>query len=64
MENFKIIGTIIGLILIAIGVISVYDARKLSAKWFSFFDKNSGAKWFKFGGFLISIIGVLIILLK
>ena len=61
METIKIIGTIIGIILIMLGVIAIYDARKLSTKWFSFYDKNEGTKWFKIGGFLISIIGALVI---
>ncbi len=62
METIKIIGTIIGIILIMLGVIAIYDARKLSTKWFSFYDKNEGTKWFKIGGFLICIIGALAIL--
>ena len=59
MEMYKTIGILIGFLLIMLGVIAIYDARKLSKKWFNFFDANSGAKWFKIGGFLFSIIGVL-----
>ena len=59
MEMYKTIGILIGFLLIMLGVILIYDARKLSQKWFNFFDNNSGAMWFKIGGFLFSIIGVL-----
>ena len=59
MEIYKTIGILVGFVLIMLGVIAIYDARKLSQKWFNFFDTNSGAKWFKIGGFLFSIIGAL-----
>ena len=59
MEIFKIIGTLISFILIMIGVIAIYDARKLTEKWFSFYDRNSATKWIKLGGYLIAIIGAL-----
>ena len=61
MEMLEIVGILIGFLLIMLGVIAIYDARKLTEKWFSFFDKNEGSKWFKIGGFLISIIGVLLL---
>lgn len=60
MEILKLIGSIVGFILMMIGVILIYDARKLTEKWFSFGDKNEGSKWLKIGGFLFSIIGILI----
>ncbi len=59
MEVLKIIGVLIGFILIMLGVIAIYDARRLAEKWFNFHDKNEGTKWFKIGGFLISILGTL-----
>ena len=58
---YKIIGILIGFVLIMLGVIAIYDARKLSKKWFNFFDANAGVQWFKIGGSLFSIIGVLAI---
>lgn len=61
MEILKVIGSIIGFILIMLGVILIYDARKLTEKWFGFGDKNEGSKWFKIGGFLFAIIGILIL---
>lgn len=58
MEILNVIGMLIGFLVILFGVIMVYDARKLTDKWFSFHDKNAGAKWFKIGGFLLVIIGI------
>ena len=61
METLKMIGLLIGFIVVMLGIISIFDARKLTEKWFSFHDKNEGARWLKVGGFAITIIGVLMI---
>lgn len=54
----KIAFVILGLIFVAIGIISIYDARKLTKKLFSFQDINEGTKELKIIGFLISILGL------
>lgn len=64
MEIINIIIKLIGLIVIALGVIMIYDARKLSKKWFSFGDRNGSTKILKIVGFIIAIIGSMIIILK
>lgn len=64
MEILNIIVKIIALIIVATGVIMVYDARKITKKCFSFGDRNSSAKTLKIVGFIIAIIGSLIIILK
>lgn len=64
MEIVKIIIQIISLIIISLGVIMIYDARKLSKKWFSFGDRNSSVKTLKLLGFIIAVIGSLIIILN
>ena len=61
MNIVKIICIVIGLILDMIGIIMIYDARKLTKKLFSFHDQNEGTKWFKIGGFILSIIGILVL---
>ena len=61
MEIIKVIGIVIAIIIIMIGVIMIYDARKLTKKWFSFHDQNEGSKWLKIGGFALAVIGMLII---
>lgn len=62
-ELINIIITIIGLVIMAIGVILIFDARNLTKKWFSFGDRNDGAKTLKIIGFVISIIGGIIIMI-
>lgn len=61
MEIIKLIGILIGFIIIMLGVIMIYDARKLTKRWFSFHDQNEGSKWSKIGGFIVSIIGILVL---
>lgn len=63
MELIELISILIGFILIMLGVIAIFDARKLTKKWFSFHDENEGVKWLKIGGFIISIIGILVLYL-
>lgn len=64
MEIINIVIKIIGLIIIALGVIMIYDARKLSKKWFSFGDRNDSTRTLKIVGFIIAIIGGLVIILN
>lgn len=59
-ETVTIIIKIVALILLLIGVIFIFDARSLSAKWFSFGDRNEAAKTLKIIGFVVAIIGGLI----
>ena len=61
MEVLKIIGLIISFILMAIAAIMIFDARKIANKFFSFSDQNSGAKSMKIIGFIVFIIGILIL---
>lgn len=59
MDIIAIVGTII----IMIGIIFIYDARQITKKRFSFSDQNSATLSFKIIGFVMSIIGCLLILL-
>ncbi len=59
MEIIKIIGTII----LMCGVILIYDARPITKKVFSFGDQNDGVKGLKIVGFVLSVIGGLLMLL-
>ena len=61
MEILKLISALISFIVIMIGVIMIFDARKLTKKWFSFHDQNEGSKWLKIGGFVLAIIGILVL---
>lgn len=56
-----IILRLIGLLFILAGVIMIYDARILTKNLFSFGDQNEASTGFKILGFIISIIGSLIV---
>ena len=58
---FQIIMKIIGLLLVLIGVTLIYDARILTKKFFGFGDQNEGTNGLKILGFLVSIVGGVII---
>ena len=62
MDVLKIIATIIELIVLAIGVTMIFDARKIAEKWFSFGEKNESAKILKIVGFTISIIAAILVI--
>ncbi len=52
---------IIGTIIVLVGTIMVYDARKLTNKFFSFGDQNEATRGMKILGFFLAIIGALLI---
>lgn len=52
---------VIGILLAALGVILIYDARPITKKMFSFGDQNDGALGLKLTGFLITIIGMILV---
>lgn len=60
-EGIQAILIFIGLILAMIGVIMVYDARLITKKLFSFGDQNEASWGMKIMGFIIAVIGGLII---
>lgn len=43
------------------GVVMIYDARAITKKMFGFGDQNQAAWGFKILGFIIAIIGALIV---
>ena len=51
---------LIAVIVILIGVILVYDARIITKKMFGFGDQNEATSGLKILGWLIAIIGILI----
>lgn len=57
----KIVLVIIGTIIALIGTIMIFDARFLTKKLFSFGDQNEATSGLKIIGFLLSIIGALLI---
>lgn len=59
--SWKIVVMFIGLVLSMIGVIMIYDARILTKKLFGFGDQNEATWGMKILGFIIAIIGGLIV---
>lgn len=59
---YNIFLKIICLTIVLIGVILIYDARLLTKRFFSFGDQNEGTSGLKILGFIISIIGGIILL--
>lgn len=54
--------SIIGIILAMCGVILIYDARPITKKIFGFGDQNEATLGLKIVGFVICVIGGLLIL--
>ena len=51
----------IALIIVAVGVAMVYNARTITKRLFGFGDQNQAAWGLKILGFIVAIIGALII---
>ena len=51
----------IALIIVAVGIVMVYDARTITKRLFGFGDQNQAAWGLKILGFIVAIIGALII---
>ena len=64
MDIGKLIIILSAFLLALIGVILIYDARILTKRWFSFGDQNEGSSGLKIVGFVLAIIGGLIILFQ
>ena len=52
---------LIGVIIVMLGVILIYDARPITKKIFSFGDQNEGTLGLKIVGYAISVIGALLV---
>lgn len=61
VEMGSIIFRIIGLLIVLLGIIMVYDARILTKRFFSFGDQNEGSLGLKLLGGLICIVGAIIV---
>ena len=57
----SIVLKILGLFFLMAGVIMIYDARILTHKFFSFGDQNEATTGFKILGFVVCVIGGIIV---
>ncbi len=55
------IGILIGVLIVLLGIIMIYDARILTKKFFGFGDQNEATSGLKILGFIVAIVGGLII---
>ena len=55
------IGILIGILIVLLGIIMIYDARILTKKFFGFGDQNEATSVLKILGFIVAIVGGLII---
>lgn len=51
---------IVAIILVAIGVVCIFDARVITKKAFGFGDQNEGSLGLKILGFIIAILGAVL----
>ena len=58
---FQIIMKLIAVLMLLAGVIMIYDARIITKKFFGFGDQNEATSGLKMLGFIIGIIGGLIL---
>lgn len=56
----QIVIMLIALVLVAMGVVCIFDARLITKKMFSFGDQNEGSMGLKILGFILAIIGAFI----
>ncbi len=57
----QIILKIIGVLIILAGVILIYDSRLITKRFFGFGDQNEATIGMKLIGFIIAIIGAIVI---
>lgn len=57
----QIIIRLISVLMVLVGVIMIYDARMITKKFFGFGDQNEASNGLKILGFVLAIIGGLIL---
>ena len=58
---FQVIIRLIGILMVLIGIIMIYDARIITKRFFGFGDQNDASAGLKILGFILAIIGGFII---
>ena len=61
MNMFQVILKLIAGLIMILGVIMIYDARLLTKEFFGFGDQNDASSGLKILGFIITIVGGLIL---
>ena len=58
---FQLIIKLFAVLMVLAGVIMIYDARIITKRFFGFGDQNEGSSGLKILGFILAIIGALIV---
>lgn len=58
---FQIIVKLIGLLIVLLGIIFIYDARIITKRFFGFGDQNDASSGLKILGFILAIVGGLMV---
>ena len=61
IKMLEIIIKIVSLLFVLLGIILIYDARIVTKRFFSFGDQNDATQGLKILGFIIAIIGGLVV---
>lgn len=61
IKMFQIIIKLIATIIILIGIVLIYDARIITKRFFGFGDQNEASSGLKILGFILAIVGGLIL---
>ena len=54
---FQLVVKLLGILMILMGIILIYDARIITKRFFGFGDQNEGTLGLKMLGFFIAMIG-------
>ncbi len=57
----QVIVKLIGMLLVLLGIVLIYDARILTKRFFGFGDQNEASTGLKILGFIIAILGGLVV---
>lgn len=61
IKMLQVIVKLIGMLLVLLGIVLIYDARILTKRFFGFGDQNEASTGLKILGFIIAILGGLVV---
>ena len=61
IKMFQVIIKLVGILMVLLGIVLIYDARIITKRFFGFGDQNDASSGLKILGFMIAIVGGLII---
>lgn len=61
IKMLQVIVKLIGTLLVLLGIVLIYDARILTKRFFGFGDQNEASTGLKILGFILAILGGLLV---